>query len=680
MDKTVRPGRVALIFVIIIIFVTVYVSALYDLQIINGAEYYEESQNTVVTTSAVTASRGEILDRYGRVLVSNRNSNNVIIGKKALMASGDPNGVILRLIEAAGKQGVSYKDTLPISVSTPYEYLENMTSTQKSRLESYIAHFDELEPDISAAGLMDFLKEHYDIARTVSTADARLIIGVRYELEIREIVYTSDYIFAEDVSIDFISVIKEQDFPGIEVEVTSVREYHTAYAAHILGRVALMDGDEYEYYKTLDYPMNATVGKDGVEKAFESYLRGEDGAVTTTMNSNGSVTGVLTTQEASPGENVILTIDIGMQAVAENSLASHIAEINAGREEDEELARGGAAVVIDVNSGEVLAIASYPSYNLATFSADYAELEADELLPMLNRATAGTYSPGSTYKMVTALAALEEDVITSATKIRDRGIFTEYPSYQPRCWVYPSNHGNINVVEALGVSCNYFFYTVGNQLGIKYISDYARQFGLGQETGIEIGEETGILASREYKEGVLGIDWYVGDTLQAAMGQSYNQFTPLQIANYVATIASGGTRYSAHLLKAVKSYDYSAITYTRDSDILDTVNASEGNFSIIQQGMRAVTQKGGTAAETFSSYPVAVAAKTGTVELGEDSQTNSVFVAYAPYDNPEIAIAVVVEKGGHGSEIAGIARDIMDYYFDFENVLDRAAGDNALIR
>lgn len=679
MDKFVRPVRVAVIFVIIIIFITVYVSALYELQIINGADYYEESRNTIVTTSTVTASRGEILDRYGRVLVSNRSSNNVTIDKKALLASGDPNGVILKIISAAKKQGVSHNDSLPVSLSTPYTYAANLTSSQEYRLARYIEYF-ELDTELSATELMDFLREHYGISRATTTADARLIIGVRYELEIREIVYTSDYIFAEDISIDLISVIKEQDFPGIEITVASVREYHTTYAAHILGRVGLMDGDEVEYYSTLGYPMNATVGKEGVEKAFESYLKGEDGTLTTTTNSAGSVTGVLTTQEAAPGGNVILTIDIGLQAAAENSLAAHIAEINEGRGEDAQLAEGGAAVVIDVNSGEILAIASYPSYDRSTFSADYNDLAADELRPMLNRAVLGTYSPGSTYKMVTAIAALEEGTITASTRIRDRGIFTEYDSYQPKCWVYPSNHGNINVVEALGVSCNYFFYTVGNQLGIKYIAEYAGQFGFGQETGIEIGEETGILASREYKEEVLNISWYVGDTLQAAMGQSYNQFTPLQIASYVAIIANGGTRYSAHLMKSVKSYDYSAITYTKGSEVLGTVNASKENFGIIRQGMRAVTRAGGTGADTFKNYPIEVAAKTGTVELGNDSQTNSVFVAYAPYDNPEIAIAVVVEKGGHGAEIAGIAKDILDYYFSFDEVLDQASRDNGLIR
>jgi penicillin-binding protein 2 len=241
--------------------------------------------------------------------------------------------------------------------------------------------------------------------------------------------------------------------------------------------------------------------------------------------------------------------------VAEDALAKRIEDINRERVnaskagEEVTLAEGGAVAVIKVGSGDVLALASYPSYNLATFTDDYADLLSDPLSPLYNRATQGTYTPGSTFKPVTAIAGLQEGVIGVGTKIYDKGIIDEYEGYTYKCWIYPGSHGNINVKEALQVSCNYFFYKVGSEVGIDRLSKYAAAFGLGQPTGIELYEETGVLATRPYKERTAGEKWYMGDTLQASIGQSYNLFTPLQLASYAATLASDGSRYAAHILK-----------------------------------------------------------------------------------------------------------------------------------
>jgi penicillin-binding protein 2 len=334
------------------------------------------------------------------------------------------------------------------------------------------------------------------------------------------------------------------------------------------------------------------------------------------------------------------------------------------------LISGGAVVAIDVNSGEPLCIASYPSYNLSTFLEDYESLVEDESKPLFNRALQGLYTPGSTFKMVTSIAVLNEGIVTPETTIYDEGKFTkyEYAGYAPTCWIWgKGSHGTVNISGALKVSCNYFFYTVGDYLGIDRLSEYAFKFGLGVPTGIELPESTGVMSTQKYKEEVEGVPWYAGDTLQAAIGQSYNQFTPLQIANYVATVANGGNRYSASILKSVRSYNYSEKLFERMPEVLSTVHAKEEYYEAVWAGMEAVANSiDGTAYAVFGDYPVKVAAKTGTAQLGEEVKNNAVFVCYAPADNPEIALAVVVEKGGSGSAIATIARDILDYYFSFK--------------
>ncbi len=676
MDKLIKPTRIATIILFILVIITVFILALYNLQIIGGATYSSENQRLSTANMTIPAARGSIIDRYGHVLVSDRVCYNVVIDRAKLLSSPNPNDAILRLISAASSCGLSYTDTLPM---TAEHYSPSMTDSQTSRLSAYREYF-ELSEDISAGEMLEFFRKHYKIDPSISDSDARLISGVRYELEIRLIVNISDYVFAYDVGIDFISILAEQDFPGIDTVTGFTRVYNTSYAAHVLGNVGLMDEKEIAYYTRLGYPMNATIGKGGVEKGFEEYLHGTDGTVAVTTNSSGAVVDVQTVTEAKPGSNVVLTLDIGLQEAAEKALESTISRINNSRGPDLEQAEVGAVVAVDVNSGDVLASASYPSYDLSTFSEDYSKLLENELKPLFNRATQGTYSPGSTFKMVTAIAALEEGIIDPDDTITDQGIYTKYSSsgFSPRCWIYPGSHGAINVVEALEVSCNYFFYTMGDNLGINLLSSYAASFGLGQSTGIEIYEETGILASREYKDSLGGEPWYPGDTLQASIGQSYNLFTPLQLSIYTAALANGGTRYAATLLDTVKSYDYSAPVYTQQARILSTVEADSLYFETAREGMLAVSQEG-SISSVFSNYIVDVAAKTGTAQIGENRTNNGIFVCFAPFDDPQIAIAVVVEKGGSGTAISSLARDVLDYYFRSKAATDTISPENTLL-
>ncbi|MGM9522449.1 MAG: penicillin-binding transpeptidase domain-containing protein [Oscillospiraceae bacterium] len=681
MERIIKSSRLVILAVILSVLLIIYGFTLYKLQIIEGNKYLEDSVGSYSTTQTIHAARGSILDRNGKLLVSDRTVYNVNISRTALLKQDDPNGLLLRLIQAAQAYDIDYNDTFPVTISAPFDYLAGATSSQQERLKAYFEYFD-LDPDISASDLISWMRSHYGIDYTVTAEDARRIIGVRYELELRVIINTTDYIFAEDVSTDFITYISEQNFPSVTVETTSERQYHTTYAAHLLGYVRSMSLDEYnDVYKALGYPYNALVGKDGVEYAFEEYLHGTDGTRTTYRDSSGAVTNVEETP-AQAGSNVYLTIDIDLQAKAEDALASTIALINSERtREDDEKAEGGAVVMLDVKSGDVLALASYPTYNLSTLSRDISSLITDESRPMWNRATQGAYNPGSTFKMVTALAGLRLGLITRWTQVRDEGIFTKYPSYQPRCWIWPNGtHGLLDVVGAIENSCNYFFYWLSDQMDIDDIAAVAREFGFGASTGIEIGDSAGKLATREYKMEVTGeTGWWKADTLITAIGQGLNEFTPIQIANYIATIANGGTLYSTSVLKYITSSDYSDIILEEEPEVLSTISDEEGYISTLQEGMRAVASTG-TASSVFADYPIPVAAKTGTTQSDTAATNTGVFVCYAPADDPEVAIAVVVEKGGSGSALTAVAKELLDVYFESSEVIENVQTDNSSVK
>ena len=678
MDRFIRPSRIVSLFVLLALFLSVYASTLYKLQVVEGEEYLKDSAGSLAATNTVYAARGSILDRNGVLLVSDRTVYNVKLSRTKLLKEEDPNSIILEVIHAAIDYKISYSDSFPITMSGPFSYVVDMSETQSSRLQTYMEYF-ELNPEMSAPDLVAWMRNHYGISYTMTAEDARLIIGVRYELELRAIINISDYIFADDVDVDYITYLLEHNSACVSVEATSQREYHTKYAAHILGNIGRMDADEYEANKDKGYSLNSYIGKTGVESAFEEFLHGIDGTETVYTDASGAVTGVISDSPAVAGDNVYLSIDVDIQAAAEDALASHIASMNAERTADQEKAEGGSVVVLDVKNGESLALASYPSYDLANFSQNYSALEADPLNPFLNRATQGTYNPGSTFKMVTALAGLKTGKITYYTTVKDKGIYTAYSGYQPKCWIYPQTHGTLNIVGALENSCNYFFYWLGDQLGADAISDMASQFGLAQKTGIEIDEYAGTLATPEFKEKELNEGWWAADTLITAIGQGHNMFTPIQIADYVATIANGGTLYKTSVLNYVTSYDYSDVLLRNEPQVRNVIDNSDGYINVLQEGMRAVAATG-TASGSFKDYPVSVAAKTGTIQSDTSSMNNGVFVCYAPADDPEIAIAVVVEKGGSGSALAAIARDILDVYFSGSTEVSIGYIDNSLIK
>lgn len=736
-------------------------SVLYDLQINNGETYRRQSQYKIAETETVEAGRGQILDRNGRVLVSDKAVYQVKLNTSLMGKAPERNQAILSLLQVARATGTEWEDTLPISRQAPFTFTtdnpyyaltDNEDGTQSRTLTrlgklcvkmKWIqdptkdpepvsdeetapqkqGFFDKLKSIFSggnsasdqsapqekeedtalptAEQLLGRLCLYFDLAKqpegSQTTALSQLDLGglgqdqvrdaagVLYEQLLRtKGVNQTAYRFAADVNIDFISRVKELSIPGVVIEATTTRQYHTTYAAHLLGRVAAIDPDEWtSYYKTADidgdgepdYQMNDTVGKEGAERAFENYLRGSSGVRALERNTSGKVVSETWLTDPKPGNNVVLTIDLDLQGTVEDVLANSIPKLSSKEVE------GAACVILDVNNGDVLASASYPTFSLATYGQDIAQNSSNPLKPLTNRALTGTYPPGSTFKMVTAIAGLEEGIITPSTKILDKGAYTYYPGTPPKCWIYRQHgttHGLVNVSEAIKVSCNYFFYDVGRRLGIDRLVDYATRFGLGQKTGIELGEKAGVMASREYTES-RGQKWYDGNTLSVAIGQENSAFTPIQLANYIATLVNGGTRYSTHLLKEVKASDFTSVEYSYQPQVLSTIDIQPKNLEAVKAGMLALTSDG-SVSRYFQNLGVKVGAKTGSAQISAQTESNAVFVCFAPYDKPEIAMAIVVEHGGSGSELGAMAADILSYYFSAKQTQDEVPTENTLTR
>ena len=655
-------------------FLLLFAAVLYDAQILHGGENRAKSISSNAASETVTASRGIITDRNGKVLVSNRLAYTLVFDRSGFADDAALNAAILRLVQLCEETGTGWNDTLPIG------RVGNFLRYSNARSETFDKFIEKNDLTSGASGrqLLSELRELYHVDESLSEREARLIVGVRYELHSRD-----SYTFAEDVSTEVLSLITDGRYEGVTIRTASVRVYNTALAAHILGTIGPIWQEEwssnedtgYVGYADKGYSMNDLVGKDGVEKAFESYLRGTDGRRLITTDETGKITGELYTREPQPGGTVALTLDIDLQADVEVALAETIS----GMIDKDSNERGGAAAVVSVGTGEVLALASYPTYDLSTFNEDYDELVNDQRLPMFNRATQGIYAPGSTFKMVTAVAALESGIITPSSIIQDRGIYTYYKDPQPMCWIYSqtgSTHGRINVSQAITDSCNYFFYEVGRLTGIRTLDSYASQFGLGQSTGIEIGDSSGVLASPEWAESH-DQEWTDGQTITAAIGQSYNLFTPLQLANYVATLVGGGDHYQAHLLKNVKAYDNSRLLYMYDDNPINTVEMSDTTLSAVTRGMHELTVSG-SVAYAFENCVVSAGAKTGSAQVGTDI-ANGVFVAYAPYEKPEIAVAIVIEKGGSGAALANTAVEIINSWFSRAQD-GTAIGENTLLK
>lgn len=644
---------------------------LFNLQIVKGQEYRKQSNTRLTRETTIKAARGNICDRNGNKLVSTKMEFNLELYKTKI-DNKTLNQTILDMINILDKNEDTYIDNLPIKVE-PFDFIgidETIQSWKKT---------NKMQEDLSAEECFYKLKQKYEIIQE-NVQDARKIMGVRYEISSKGYSSTKTVELAKNISRTSMLEISEQNsnFPGINIITVPTVAYNSeTLASHILGTVGKITQPELE--EKTNYDINDIIGKTGIQYVFEEYLRGKDGIKQIDMAVDGTVTDEYTEKEAVSGSDVILTIDANLQKVAEEALKDDIKKIASGGFAEKSNANAGAVVVMNIKSGEVLALASYPDYEPQLFvkgisTEKYNEYVNSTEKPLFNRAISGAYAPGSTFKMVTAIAGLETNKITPTEKINDIGVYPR--GHHPVCWYYTSfhsGHGYLNVSEAIKHSCNYFFYELGYRMGIDTLSKYASYFGLGRKTGIELqGEAVGDLATREKVE-KQNKEWYLADTLSAAIGQSYNNFTPVQMAKYISMLVNGGNPIDVSIVKNIINIDGQEVSKQEINEFVnkklnlqdekvENLNMKKENIKAVLEGMRGVTsESGGTAYSTFKNFEIEVGGKTGSAQTGNG--TNGWFVGFAPFDDPEIAVVVLVENGGHGGYTAEVAKKIIAEYF-----------------
>lgn len=653
---------------------------LFNLQIVHGANYREQSNTRLTRESTLEAARGEILDRFGNVLVTSSQRFNLELYKSKIDVN-TLNDTILKMINVLEKYDIRYTDSFPINID-PFEFTIADTTLSNWKKNN------DIDEDMDAESAFYKFKEKYKIVNE-DVFEARKIMAIRYAIIREGYSSTKSLTISKDISREAVAEFSEnsEDFPGISISVQPVRKYNQGnLASHILGYASKITDLEYQEKKD-EYDPNDIIGHTGIEDVFESYLKGKKGTRQIDMAVDGTITAEVVEEEAIAGSNVILTIDSKLQKITEDALRANIEKIRNGGFGKSYDAKGGSCVVMNVKTGEVLAMASCPDYNPQSFAEgisneEWQSYSNNESHPLLNKTMQSAYEPGSIFKMVTAIAGLESGNITLAEKIRDTGIYKKYGG-EWKCWYYTdyhTGHGYLNVVGAIEKSCNFFFYETADRMGIDTLDKYAKYFGLGVKTGIQLpGETSGTLASKEYTDSINAL-WNPGDTINAAIGQGYNKFTPLQMVKYISMVANGGNKVDVSIVKSIQNSDgtevpkdeidsfisekLGIVSNEQDEEIFlnsDFVNA-------IRQGMKSVTSgESGTAYVRFKNFDIEVGGKTGSAEAGKDQNNNDIvnawFAAFAPYDDPEIAVVVMVENGGHGNYTAEAVRDIMAEYF-----------------
>lgn len=651
-----KRSRVIILIVLVIAIILCYYYRLMQLQIVKGEYYTALSESSFSSSSVISAARGEILDRNGKPFAVNEIGYHVVF-QRNFLPEGKENETILGISEILRESEEEWNDTLPISKEEPFGFKTGEDSSiealkTKLRLNSYA----------TAENCIDALFERYSLSDSEYTLEQkRLIAGVRYEMEKRDFSSSNDFTFASGISVTTAAKIKEFSFKyeGVEVVERSQRVYAASdNAPHVVGIVGAMSEAEYAVYKDQGYRMSDYVGKFGAEQAFEFYLRGIDGRRTVTQDKFGNITSMEDTIPARPGNTVVLTIDQKLQKGLQDVIANHYAFLKSKNGMGKDVT-AISMVVLDVSDGGVLAGANYPTFDLNNYYEDYSSLITDPGNPLFNRFCNGLYRPGSTFKTVVSLAGLAEGEITPTSTIRCNHVYDYYDDYQPTCL---GRHGNLTVSGALGVSCNVFYYDVGRRLGVQKIMEYARMCGYESKTGIEIGEAVGRLAGPETAE-MLGLPWYNGDVLQAAIGQSETMVTPLQMATLAMTLANGGIRYKTHILKEVRNYDLTETIYEYQPEIAYKINADDAVFAALNQGM--INSANSTGSAGLGGFEIQAAVKTGTPQVTE-TITNQCMIGYAPADDPQIAFAVMQENGFYTYLLV---RDFLEFYFSEETAV-----------
>jgi penicillin-binding protein 2 len=634
---------------------------LMKMQIVDGESYARRLTKGYESRYSIEAARGEILDRNLTPLVKNDTGFNIMC-YYAYMDADKKNAIILYLTKVLAENGEMWIDSLPISTTEPFVFKEGEEAAiARLKKDLGIQNFGTVKNAMSNLCLA------YDIPDSYTAEEIRTVVGVRREMDLRDFSEKIPFTFAENVSNNTVAKISENklNLPGVKINESTIRKYVSgSLAPHLIGQVGPLYREDMELIESGEYAFNDTIGRGGIESAMEQYLRGKKGEALTQFDYKYEVINEdpEITKEPVPGNTVVLTLDSKLQALSSQAMEKTITYLQENQKPGQGMeANAGAVAVIEVKTGAIRALSTYPSYNVDDYRKDYETLLRQEGNPLFNRALQGLYAPGSCYKPMIATAGLNEGIITPESAVLCQRYYTFYhnPSGNyPSCMGY---HGNINAVNALRVSCNIFFYDTGRLLGIEKINQYSSLFGFGQPTGIEVAERIGQQASPEFAASI-GYDWFAGDVLQASIGQSYNQFSPLQIANYTATIARRGVLLETHLVDSIISYNGDKVIKKIEPVVISKIDAQEGVLDTVIEGMRSASTAAGTAGGTFGNYPVPVASKTGTPQTS-GTLLNSVFICFAPIDDPEIAIAVVIENGGSGLNNAPVARDILNAWF-----------------
>jgi len=680
--KDKKFNRVHFLFIVLIIIIFLLLGRLFYLQIIMGNYYYEISEKKIMQKITTDAPRGSIYDRYGNVLADNRPAYVVQIVKTSKFKSNSEKAEltkqIIQILNILNRNNEKLINNFKIVLNPIRFDFGNLKPETLKKVEKQWKKDRKINEKWDAKKTFNELKKRFFIPSNISDDLALQIMAIEDMIFYNYYQLYQPITIAIDVSQKTVASLEEnkRKFPFINIDVKPVRIYKNAlFNAHIIGRIGKISQDEYEKLKDDGYTQDSIIGIEGIEKKFEKYLKGEQGIQFIEVDKFGRVNKSTNSKYSKKGANITLTIDEDLQIATYKSLEKVLKMIQSGYfSEKYPDAKAGAAAVINVKTGDVLALVSYPSYDPNIFIRgikidEWQKLINDKTRPMFNRAIAGSYPPGSTFKILTAIAGLQEKVITPNEKILDTGRYLYFASsgFTPACWIwnrYHRTHGWVNVSDALKVSCNVFFYETGRRLGISKISKYATLFGLGEKTNIQIdGESKGVLANPENKKKIFSQSWYPGDTVIAAIGQSINAFTPIQMASFISTVANGGIRYQVNIVKEISTNDGQILLKSKPK-VLNTINMDKSTKEAIFEGMKGVTsEEGGTARAAFNGLPFIVAGKTGTSQFGSSKNNHGWFVGFAPYDDPQIAFAIVIEKGGHGSYASYVARDIIDTYF-----------------
>ena len=636
--------QITILTVLLIIAIILLSARSYFIQIVNASEYTGVNKDGAASSrsAVLKAPRGEILDCFGRQIAINRDGYNIVFNKAYI--KDNLNDIILSLINLASEYQTEWVDRLPMEMTAPYNFKKD-ESTEKMLSTLKLAHY------ATAENCFDAMVELYDL-QDYSQDDKRKIMGVRYSMQISDFSISYPFTFAEDISSELMRKVSESAFAlsGVTIDVVPFREYtDTTLAVNLIGSVGPIFEEDWEYYKERGYSYDDKVGKSGIEKWAEEYLRGTDGEITYNLDAKGNIISSKITKQPIAGKTVMLSIDKNLQRKTQDSLEKWVKNIQSKGGS----CKAGSAVAIDIATGKVLTSANYPTYDSATMGEQYDSLVKDPAKPLMDRAFQGVYPIGSTIKPAVAVAAMENGHYHLGETVNCVRVYNYFSSYKPKCM---HTHGNIDLKNALAKSCNYFFFEMGRRVGATTVTKYFKDFGLGVKTGVEVNDSAGILIQPQN-------DNVGGTTLQIAIGQM-NAFTPLQTANYVATLANGGTHYRASLIDKIVSYDISEVYKVIEPEVVNEIDIKDSIINAVKEGMLSVTEDG-TGRAALGDYPIKVGGKTGTAQVN-NAADHSIFIAFAPFDNPKIAISVVLENGSSGFSAGSIVRDMLDAYFFVE--------------